>query len=191
MIGGFITLDTVVPRLFDPQSLNRYAFVRNNPLIYVDPCGHFFNEAQAIMASLMEEEAKAFGAVLDGIIDNIIKTASELAGKTGKTGETIDATMSHPGTGLALTATAIGLAKGSKGGPTIAVLEGLSAGSKTCSTCHENPMLPSPSVGSKYGGVLGTEIDEYGYNVHSMDENSSEESDNSPPEDSVDYYGGF
>jgi len=29
-----------VPNMFDPQSLNRYAYCRNNPLIYVDPSGH-------------------------------------------------------------------------------------------------------------------------------------------------------
>jgi RHS repeat-associated protein len=39
-IGRFLCADTVVPRPSDPQSLNRFAFVRNNPLKYVDPSGH-------------------------------------------------------------------------------------------------------------------------------------------------------
>jgi len=30
-----------VPGMYDPQSLNRYAYCRNNPLIYVDPSGHY------------------------------------------------------------------------------------------------------------------------------------------------------
>lgn len=39
--GRFISADTVVPDAKDPQSLNRYAYVRNNPIIYSDPDGHF------------------------------------------------------------------------------------------------------------------------------------------------------
>ena len=40
VIGMFITPDSVVPDWIDPQMLNRYAYCRNNPLIYVDPNGH-------------------------------------------------------------------------------------------------------------------------------------------------------
>jgi len=32
-----------VPNPGDPQSLNRYAYVQNNPLKYTDPSGHFAN----------------------------------------------------------------------------------------------------------------------------------------------------
>jgi len=42
-IGRFISADTIVPNLLDPQSLNRYSYVRNNPVIYTDPSGHFFS----------------------------------------------------------------------------------------------------------------------------------------------------
>jgi hypothetical protein len=40
-----MSADTIVPRPSDPQSLNRFAFVRNNPLKYVDPSGHCFGLA--------------------------------------------------------------------------------------------------------------------------------------------------
>jgi len=40
VIGMFVTPDSIVPNMFDPQMLNRYAYCRNNPLIYVDPSGH-------------------------------------------------------------------------------------------------------------------------------------------------------
>ncbi|MBI2140083.1 hypothetical protein HYU14_04105 [Candidatus Woesearchaeota archaeon] len=33
--------DTLIQNVYDPQSLNRYAFERNNPLKYIDPNGHF------------------------------------------------------------------------------------------------------------------------------------------------------
>jgi hypothetical protein len=44
VLGMFITPDSVIPDLYDPQKLNRYAYVRNNPIIYVDPSGHVEKE---------------------------------------------------------------------------------------------------------------------------------------------------
>ncbi len=39
-IGRFISPDSLIPNLYDPQQLNPYAYCSNNPLIYVDPTGH-------------------------------------------------------------------------------------------------------------------------------------------------------
>lgn len=39
-LGRFISADTIVPSAANPQSLNRYAYVLNNPLKYRDPSGH-------------------------------------------------------------------------------------------------------------------------------------------------------
>jgi hypothetical protein len=39
-IGRFISADTIVPRPGDLQSLNRYSYCVNNPLVYTDPTGH-------------------------------------------------------------------------------------------------------------------------------------------------------
>jgi len=39
-IGRFIQPDPLVPEPGEPQSLNRYAYVNNNPLRYTDPSGH-------------------------------------------------------------------------------------------------------------------------------------------------------
>jgi RHS repeat-associated protein len=41
-LGRFISADTVVQAPYDPQSLNRYSYCRNNPINYVDPTGHSF-----------------------------------------------------------------------------------------------------------------------------------------------------
>ena len=38
--GRFISPDSIMQNSYDPQLLNRYSYVRNNPLIYVDPTGH-------------------------------------------------------------------------------------------------------------------------------------------------------
>ena len=39
-IGRFASPDTIVPDPANPQSLNRYTYVRNSPLNFVDPSGH-------------------------------------------------------------------------------------------------------------------------------------------------------
>ena len=40
-LARFISADTVVANPRNPQSLNRYSYVENNPLRYTDPTGHF------------------------------------------------------------------------------------------------------------------------------------------------------
>ncbi len=43
--GRFISPDTLVPSPGNPQALNRYAYVNNNPLRYKDPSGHWLETA--------------------------------------------------------------------------------------------------------------------------------------------------
>lgn len=40
-LGRFMSPDSIVPDPTNPQSLNRYAYVQNNPMNYTDPSGHF------------------------------------------------------------------------------------------------------------------------------------------------------
>ena len=39
-LGRFLSADTIVPSYANPQNLNRYSYVTNNPLRYIDPTGH-------------------------------------------------------------------------------------------------------------------------------------------------------
>ncbi len=41
ILGRFISADTIVPEPTNPQALNRYTYVLNNPLRYIDPTGHW------------------------------------------------------------------------------------------------------------------------------------------------------
>jgi len=41
VLGRFLSADTIVPSPGNPQSLNRYAYVYNNPLRFADPSGHW------------------------------------------------------------------------------------------------------------------------------------------------------
>lgn len=54
-IGRFITADTVKGKLIDTQSLNRYTYVKNNPLKYIDLKGN-----QAESYKLSEEYIKEY-----------------------------------------------------------------------------------------------------------------------------------
>ncbi len=63
-IGRFVTADTIVQAPYDPQSLNRYSYCRNNPLNYVDPSGHswfkkFFGKILGFVAGVV-------GTILSG-----------------------------------------------------------------------------------------------------------------------------
>jgi RHS repeat-associated protein len=40
ILGRFVSADTIVPRVNDPQALNRFSYVRNSPLTRIDPDGH-------------------------------------------------------------------------------------------------------------------------------------------------------
>ncbi|MBU1751451.1 MAG: RHS repeat-associated core domain-containing protein, partial [Chloroflexi bacterium] len=44
LLGRFVSADTVVPGAGNPQAFNRYSYVLNNPLRYVDPTGHGGND---------------------------------------------------------------------------------------------------------------------------------------------------
>jgi RHS repeat-associated protein len=45
LLGRFVQPDTIVPEPGNPQALNRYSYVLNNPLRYTDPTGMFSEEA--------------------------------------------------------------------------------------------------------------------------------------------------
>jgi len=40
-LGRFLSPDTMIPGMANPQAWNRYSYVYNNPVLYNDPTGHF------------------------------------------------------------------------------------------------------------------------------------------------------
>ena len=65
VLGRFLSPDPMVQAPYDTQGLNRYAYVRNNPLRYTDPSGFCFNghpaadhQAQQCMEQIL---VRAFG----------------------------------------------------------------------------------------------------------------------------------
>jgi len=47
-LGRFISPDSIVQQRNDPQSYNRYAYARNNPLLYTDETGHCWGIASGL-----------------------------------------------------------------------------------------------------------------------------------------------
>jgi len=47
-LGRFLSADTVVPQAGNPQALNRYSYVNNNPLKHIDPSGHCWGVASGL-----------------------------------------------------------------------------------------------------------------------------------------------
>jgi RHS repeat-associated protein len=73
IIGRFISADSIVPNFADPQSLNRYGYCRNNPLIYTDPSGHWFG-IDDLISAVVGAVIGAVSAAVNG--DNILKGAA-------------------------------------------------------------------------------------------------------------------
>jgi RHS repeat-associated protein len=58
-LGRFVSADSVLQSVLDPQLLNRYAYARNNPVLLADPSGHF------VIAPFLA--AVIIGAVVGGV----------------------------------------------------------------------------------------------------------------------------
>ena len=66
-IGRFAQADSILPNVYDPQQLNRYSYVNNNPLTYNDPSGHCGWDgcvAEFIASATLTQLAMTFGVFL-------------------------------------------------------------------------------------------------------------------------------
>lgn len=66
-LGRFIQADTIVPSATTSQTLNRYAYCGNNPLIHIDPTGHFFFIPIIIALAYATAAGAAVGACMAAI----------------------------------------------------------------------------------------------------------------------------
>ena len=58
--GRFVSADTVVPQAGNPQAWNRYSYGLNNPVAYIDPTGHFTEQAiYNYLLELYEDKAQS------------------------------------------------------------------------------------------------------------------------------------
>ena len=63
-VGRFLAADSILPNVYDPQQLNRFAYVRNNPIKLVDPDGHLPVLAVVAVLATPAGQAAMYGAVV-------------------------------------------------------------------------------------------------------------------------------
>lgn len=79
--GRFISLDPWEGDLSDPQSLNKYAYVRNNPILLVDPTGEVYHIAAGFLAgAFLGAGMQAFNDIMTGTPSSIHTYAASIAG---------------------------------------------------------------------------------------------------------------
>ena len=83
-IGRFISADTLIQAPFDPQSLNRYSYVRNNPLRYVDPTGRCWGPFSGLpgcgtVRAVAAEAKEAVVALVTDVKEVVVTTVSQAA----------------------------------------------------------------------------------------------------------------
>jgi len=127
VLGRFISADTIVPSPGNMQGFNRYSYVLNNPLLYIDPTGHSwwtnFRDSVlkpvviVVVAVVVAYYAPPLGA----------SVASALSA-TGTAATVISGAVVGASAGFAAGATGAGLYGGSLGDMWSAGLKGAGAG---------------------------------------------------------------
>jgi RHS repeat-associated protein len=78
-LGRFLQADPFIQAPYDTQSLNRYSYVRNNPLNATDPSGYFWNlVVQALIAYVVSDIIVTIG-INSGWSSDLIQIASFVA----------------------------------------------------------------------------------------------------------------
>jgi RHS repeat-associated protein len=142
-IGRFVTADTIVQAPYDPQSLNRYAYCRNNPIKYVDPSGHWFWAFLGLIGIVAGIGAVA-STVIAGVTGQITSWSTFWAAfASGATAGAVAAVGSFvTGAGTILGGLLIGAAAGGAGGAVgSSIAGGFSWG--------------AVGLGAAFGGALG------------------------------------
>ena len=136
VFGRFVSPDTIVPDLRDPQTLNRYAYAKNNPLLYTDPTGHF--------AFIPFVIGVAVSATISAAVSTVMNVA--IAATTG--GNLADAAKAGAVSG----AIAGGLCPGGCG-PIGGIIAYSAAGAASAAAIGQDP-----GRGAMYGAAMGATL---------------------------------
>ncbi|MCP4422610.1 MAG: hypothetical protein GY805_38865 [Chloroflexi bacterium] len=85
----------IVPDFSNPQSLNRYSYVYNNPLKFTDPSGHFGKDVHYDLTYDMVYYAATYFANRYGL-ENVEQLATNLAKTVAGANQSVDDPGEHP-----------------------------------------------------------------------------------------------
>lgn len=149
-MGKFVSADEIIPSPYDPQSLNRYNYCRNNPANLVDPDGHFAFLAPILMAAIVGAAAGATIAAINGANGGAIWTATWHGALQGAA----FAGTAMVGGPLAGGMVAGGLGAALNGGGMGAVIQGAAFGGLTAGIAGSIP-VPQNAIGA-FATRMGT-----------------------------------
>jgi RHS repeat-associated protein len=144
-LGRFISADTIVQAPGDPQTLNRYSYCRNNPVLFTDPSGHIFGIDDAFFFGMI-----AAGALLGA-------TTSAITGQDIGTGALTGAISAA----FFMGAHAIIAAKGLTGivAASVHVSAGTSSGAINAAITGGDPLMGAVTSGVSAGVAYGVGSD--------------------------------
>lgn len=158
LIFHFTQPDTVIQNIYNPQNLNRYSYVNNNPLTYNDPTGHFWHiAAGAIIGAVVGAAAYAINTMITGS-DFSWKNFGISAGVGAIAGAVGAATFGATFAALGATTTGGAVLAGAGAGTVSGVAAGeagLIAGSLASGNANQltNPIAHAEAIA--WGGGLG------------------------------------
>lgn len=149
--GRFISPDSIVPYLDDPQSLNRYAYARNNPLLYTDPSGHIFGIDDLIIVAIVI--GATVGAVSSGIQSDWDLQATLLGGVIG--GVSAGVGFGTFGPASAAFASLGDIGSGIAGGAVAGAVAGGTSGALAMAAGYKVNIGLAIASGAAAGGIVG------------------------------------
>ena len=150
-LGRFISADSVVSSSDDPQSLNRYSYARNNPLLYTDPSGHIFGIDDLIIVAIVI--GATVGAVSSGIQSDWDLQATLLGGVIG--GVSAGVGFGTFGPASAAFASLGDIGSGIAGGAVAGAVAGGTSGALAMAAGYKVNIGLAIASGAAAGGIVG------------------------------------
>ncbi len=149
-LGRFVQPDSIVPSPGDPQPLNRYSYVNNNPLKYIDPSGHDFGLTAVIIGVVVGAAVGAAAAAAQGGNVGLGALTGAIGGLFGGLGAWAGAAV-----GAAATGTAVGTGTGSLVGAVVGGAVGGAAGGAINATITGGNIGLGAATGAISGAASG------------------------------------
>jgi len=164
LLGRFISPDRLAPDPGDSQALNRYTYCLNNPLIYVDPSGEYWELIALAIAVVLGSFSGAYqadkagenpwkGAMLGAIIGATSYMVGNVAGTVVSQLLTPTATTAVTGGAASAVQTVSAMAGGFSGGATAGALNASAYGGNVWQAALYGGLIGAAIAGTVQGAI--------------------------------------